>query len=107
MKSELRNHIQTNLSFLTDKKLLIAISGGIDSVVLTHLLHKLNFTFSLAHCNFSLRGKESNKDEEFIIELGEKLNVPTYTIKFNTEEYASENGLGIYINLSAFANYIT
>ena len=93
MKSELRNHIQTNLSFLTDKKLLIAISGGIDSVVLTHLLHKLNFTFSLAHCNFSLRGKESNKDEEFVIELGEKLNVPTYTIKFNTEEYASENGL--------------
>lgn len=93
MKSELRNHIQTNLSFLSDKKLLIAISGGIDSLVLTHLLNKLKFSISLAHCNFSLRGKESNKDEEFVILLGDKLNVPTYTIKFDTEEYASENGL--------------
>ena len=93
MKSELREHINNNLDFLIDKKLLVAISGGIDSVVLTHLLKKLKFTISLAHCNFSLRGKESNKDEEFVIELGEKLDVPTYTIKFNTEEYGSENGL--------------
>ena len=93
MKSELREHINNNLPFLTDKKLLVAISGGIDSVVLTQLLKKLKFTISLAHCNFSLRGKESNKDEEFVIELGEKLEVPTYTIKFDTEEYASSNGL--------------
>ncbi|MBI9040160.1 tRNA lysidine(34) synthetase TilS [Lutibacter sp.] len=93
MKSELRNHIDTNLPFLKDKKLLIAISGGIDSVVLTHLLRKLHYSISLAHCNFSLRGKESNKDEEFVKELGEKYNLPTYTIKFNTEEFAKEKGL--------------
>lgn len=93
MKSELRNHIDTNLPFLKDKKLLIAISGGIDSVVLTHLLRKLKYSISLAHCNFGLRGKESNKDEEFVQELGEKYNLPTYTIKFNTEEYAKEKGL--------------
>ena len=93
MKSELRNHINANLPFLTDKKLLIAISGGIDSVVLTHLLRKLKYSISLAHCNFGLRGKESNKDQEFVEELGEKYNLPTYTIKFNTEEYAKEKGL--------------
>jgi tRNA(Ile)-lysidine synthase len=93
MKSELRNHIDTNLPFLKDKKLLIAISGGIDSVVLTHLLRKLKYSISLAHCNFGLRGKESNKDEEFVQELGEKYNLSTYTIKFNTEEYAKEKGL--------------
>jgi len=93
MRAILQNHINQNLSFLTDKKLLIAISGGIDSTVLTHLFHKLNFSISLAHCNFSLRGKESNKDEQFIKDLGAKLQIPTYTIKFETEKYATENGI--------------
>ncbi|MHB1148166.1 MAG: tRNA lysidine(34) synthetase TilS [Lutibacter sp.] len=93
MKAELTAHITAKFSFLHDKNLLIAISGGIDSVVLTHLFYKLNFTISLAHCNFSLRGKESNEDEEFVIALGEKLQIPTYSIKFETEEYAKENGI--------------
>jgi len=93
MKAALQEHINAKFSFLYDKNLLIAISGGIDSVVLTHLLYKLNFTISLAHCNFSLRGKESNEDEEFVIALGEKLQIPTYSIKFETEEYAKEKGI--------------
>tara|TARA_R110001583_G_scaffold62499_4_gene183756 strand:+ start:340 stop:1698 length:1359 start_codon:yes stop_codon:yes gene_type:complete len=93
MKIALQKHLNQNLSFLKDKKLLIAISGGIDSVVLTHLLHSFNYDISLAHCNFSLRGKESNKDELFIKELGENLKIPTYTIQFDTEKYAAENGL--------------
>ena len=95
MKSELRKHLNSNFPFLEGKKLLIAISGGIDSVVLTHLIKKLNYSISLAHCNFSLRGKESNKDEEFVINLGEKLQVPTHTVKFETEEYAKEKGISI------------
>ncbi|MDO9037512.1 MAG: tRNA lysidine(34) synthetase TilS [Lutibacter sp.] len=93
MKAELKEHINAKFSFLYDKNLLIAISGGIDSVVLTHLLHKLHFKISLAHCNFSLRGKESNEDEEFVKELGEKLAVQTHTIKFETEAYAEEKGI--------------
>ncbi len=93
MKSDLKNHIDTNLSFLSDKKLLVAISGGIDSVVLTHLLKKLKYDITLAHCNFGLRGKESNQDEEFIIKLGEQLEIPAFTIKFDTEEYATSKGL--------------
>jgi len=87
------NHIKTNLPFLKDKKVLVAISGGIDSVVLTHLLIRANFDVTLAHCNFSLRGKESNKDERFVIQLGESLQIPTHTIVFNTDLYAKENGL--------------
>ena len=86
-------HINQNLPFLKGKKLLVAISGGIDSIVLTHILHKLDFNISLAHCNFSLRGKESNKDEVFVKNLGEKLNVPTYTTLFNTKRYAAENSI--------------
>ncbi|HEY9170031.1 MAG TPA: tRNA lysidine(34) synthetase TilS [Lutibacter sp.] len=93
MKAELIEHINTKFSFLHDKNLLIAISGGIDSVVLTHLFHKLNFTISLAHCNFSLRGKESNEDEEFVKDLGEKLQIPTYSNKFETDAYATEKGI--------------
>lgn len=86
-----KQHINQNLPFLKGKKLLVAISGGIDSIVLTHILHQLEFDISLAHCNFMLRGKESNKDEQFVKDLGEKLNVPTYTIHFNTKGYAAEN----------------
>jgi len=93
MKADLQEHINQNLSFLTDEKLLIAISGGIDSVVLTDLMHQLKFSISLAHCNFSLRGKESNKDEQFVKNLGEKLNAPTFTIQFDTDKYATENGI--------------
>ncbi|MBE0424453.1 MAG: tRNA lysidine(34) synthetase TilS [Lutibacter sp.] len=93
MKAELLEHINAKFSFLKDKNLLIAISGGIDSVVLTHLFHKLHFKISLAHCNFSLRGKESNEDEEFVIALGEKLAIQTHTIKFETEAYAEEKGI--------------
>lgn len=93
MKAELEKHINQNLSFLNDKKLLIAVSGGIDSIVLTHLLYKLKFSISLAHCNFSLRGKESNGDEQFIIDLGKKMNIPTFTIQFDTEKYAGKKGI--------------
>jgi tRNA(Ile)-lysidine synthase len=91
MLEKLTNHINKNLPFLKDKKLLIAISGGIDSVVLTHLLSALNFDISLAHCNFNLRGKESDLDEEFVVQLGEKLNLNVFKIHFNTEEFAKEN----------------
>ena len=93
MLQELAKHIDEHFPFLKSKKLLIAISGGVDSVVLTHLLHQLNFDISLAHCNFQLRGKESDKDEEFVKNLGKKLGINTYVTRFNTNEYAADNKL--------------
>lgn len=93
MKTELKEHINAKFSFLHGKNLLIAVSGGIDSVVLTHLFHRLKFTISLAHCNFSLRGKESDEDEIFVKDLGKKLQIPTYSIKFDTEAYSTEKGI--------------
>lgn len=93
MQIAVEKHINQNLPFLKGKKLLVAISGGIDSIVLTHIFHKLKFNISLAHCNFMLRGKDSNKDEQFVKDLGEKLEIPTYTIQFNTNSYAEENGI--------------
>ncbi|WP_343328707.1 tRNA lysidine(34) synthetase TilS [Polaribacter staleyi] len=91
MLQELSNHINHNLPFLKGKKLLIAISGGIDSVALTHLLSALKFNISLAHCNFNLRGKESDLDEAFVRELGKKLKLNTFVTQFKTKEFAEEN----------------
>ncbi|MDG1529375.1 MAG: tRNA lysidine(34) synthetase TilS [Polaribacter sp.] len=97
MLEKLQQHLNYKFSFLKEKKLLIAISGGVDSVVLTHLFHQLNFDISLAHCNFNLRGTESDKDEFFVKELGEKLNLKTFTKSFETENFASENQLSTQV----------
>jgi tRNA(Ile)-lysidine synthase len=88
-----KQHINQNLPFLKNKKLLIANSGGIDSTVLTHLMHRSGFDISLAHCNFSLRGKESNKDEKFVKRVGEELQIAAYTITFDTKSYAEKKGI--------------
>ncbi len=89
MVATLKKHINENLPFLKGKKLLVACSGGIDSVVLAYLLKRLKFDISLAHCNFSLRGSESDEDEAFVIDLADKLSVPVFTETFDTKKYAS------------------
>ncbi len=95
MLQKLEQHLIQNLSFLKEKKLLIACSGGLDSVVLTHLFHKMQFDISLAHCNFSLRGKESDGDEAFVIQLTKKLSIPVFTETFDTNLYAAEHKISI------------
>ncbi len=98
MLKEFQKYIEQNLSFLLDKKLLIAISGGIDSVVLAYLLHKLNYKIALAHCNFQLRGNESNLDEEFVKNIAKKINIEIFTTKFNTKQYAENQKLSIQLS---------
>ena len=93
MLQKLDNHIAKNLPFLKGKKLLIACSGGVDSVVLTYLLHKLEFGIGLAHCNFSLRGKESDGDEDFVLDLAKKLEIAVFSETFNTKAYAKTHKL--------------
>lgn len=86
-----KSHIKKNFSFLIGKKLLVACSGGIDSVVLARLLKELKFNISLAHCNFSLRGNESDADEKFVISLADKLSIPIHNKKLETEHYKKAN----------------
>jgi tRNA(Ile)-lysidine synthase len=90
MLQKLSNIIAKNFPFLKDKKLLVAISGGIDSVVLTHLLSTLHFDISLAHCNFNLRAEESDLDEVFVKELAKKLAIKCFTTSFETDKIAKE-----------------
>ncbi|MCB0484922.1 MAG: tRNA lysidine(34) synthetase TilS [Flavobacteriaceae bacterium] len=97
MLNEFSQHITKELPFLKDKKLLIAISGGIDSVVLTHLFYELEYSISLAHCNFRLRGKESDGDEAFVEDLAKKLDIPVFIKKFDTLQFASEEKLSVQL----------
>jgi len=77
--------------------LLLAVSGGLDSVVLTDLVSKAGFNFTIVHCNFQLRGAESERDEQFVQELAKKYNKEIFVQKFNTAEYAEQNKVSIQV----------
>ena len=81
--------------FSQNDKLLLAVSGGVDSVVLCDLCDKGGYDFVIAHCNFQLRGKESESDEEFVKSLGKKYNKEVLVKRFETEKFAKENKLSI------------
>jgi tRNA(Ile)-lysidine synthase len=97
MLQKLKNHIQQNFSFLQDKKLLVATSGGLDSMVLVHLFQKLKFNFALAHCNFQLRNLESDADEEFVNSYAEQNMIPCFTTKFDTKKYSETHKLSTQV----------
>jgi len=81
-------HIDTNLPFLRERPLLLACSGGVDSVVLAHLCVAADLRVTLAHCNFQLRGDESDGDEAFVRNLSYELGVGVMVQSFDTEKYA-------------------
>ena len=76
-------------------RLILALSGGIDSMVLADLLLKTNVQFVAAHCNFHLRGAESDGDEQFVREFAEKHGIQCFVKHFNTEQYAIEQCISI------------
>lgn len=75
--------------------LLLAVSGGIDSVVLCELCKQAGFSFVIAHCNFTLRGEESERDAAFVQQLALDYNVPFFKKEFDTAAYANERRLSI------------
>ena len=88
-------HINKNLKFLRESNLLIAISGGLDSMVLTHLCRAAELKIALAHCNFNLRGAESDADEEFVLNLADHHDLEVFIEHFSTEDYANSQKLSI------------
>jgi tRNA(Ile)-lysidine synthase len=88
-------NIHKNNLFNKTDKLLIAFSGGVDSVVLCDLLTKAGYHFDLAHCNFQLRGTEANDDTSFCETYAKLIHAKCHTIYFNTKNYAVENKLSI------------
>jgi len=79
----------------TNGTILLGLSGGIDSVVLFHLLHSCGIKFAVAHCNFQLRGSESDHDEVFVNELSKEHGIEFFSKQMNTTVYASEHGISI------------
>lgn len=75
--------------------MLVAVSGGLDSVVLCHLLHANGFPFAIAHCHFGLRGAESDRDAAFVETLAGKLQLPFFIKHFDTRQYAIDHKLSI------------
>lgn len=90
-----REHVKQQGLFSPKDRLLLAVSGGVDSVVLCELCKQAGYDFLIAHCNFQLRGEESARDEEFVKALGEKYKVEVKIMRFDTEQYAAENKLSI------------
>ena len=86
---------QSKISSLKHSKFLIALSGGVDSMVLANLFLKNNLSFSVAHCNFNLRTKESDDDEKFIFDWSTENEIDCYISKFNTTDYCKKNNFGI------------
>jgi len=93
--TEFKAHILTQFPFIQGKRILVACSGGVDSIVLTKLCKLLKIEIGIAHCNFKLRGKESDDDEEFVKQLAERISSLFLVKHFDTNEYAKENKLSI------------
>lgn len=90
-----KDYIRANNLFNSKDKLLLAVSGGVDSVSLCELTKQAGYDFVIAHCNFKLRGEESERDMEFVKDLAKKYGVEYYVKEFETKQYATEHKLSI------------
>lgn len=87
--------IKTRRIFSPEDHILLAVSGGIDSTVMAHLFHLAKFNFAIAHCNFGLRGEESDQDAEFVKRLALQFRVDFFSTRFTTTSCASQKGISI------------
>ncbi|MBP7369308.1 MAG: tRNA lysidine(34) synthetase TilS [Paludibacteraceae bacterium] len=89
-------YIEKNKLLFPEKgKILVGVSGGRDSVALLDILIKLGYRCTVAHCNFHLRGEESDRDEKFVQQLSFNLNIPYYSVDFDTVNYAKQKNISI------------
>lgn len=97
MVTAFKKHIEAHFPALADQKILIACSGGLDSIVLLHLLQKIGLTLGVAHCNFKLRGDHSDADLSFVKTIAANLGVPVFTTVFDTKTYAKTQGISTQV----------
>lgn len=77
------------------QQVLLAVSGGRDSMVMTDLMSQSGFAFAIAHCNFHLRPGDCDRDERFVRDIAKRYNVPCFVSQFDTEDYAHAKGLSV------------
>ncbi|WP_162427442.1 tRNA lysidine(34) synthetase TilS [Pontibacter pudoricolor] len=95
MLQKVSGFIQSHTLCQPESRILAAVSGGIDSVVLCEVLHKLKYDFAIAHCNFGLRAEDAEADQVFVKKLAKKYDVPFFTENFNTKAFAEQEKLSI------------
>ena len=78
MKEEFLKYNKNNKLFNKEDKILLGVSGGIDSIVMLHIFHSLGINIGIAHFNFKLRGSDSDKDEKFVKALASQYNIPFF-----------------------------
>ena len=95
MLNAFKTFVQEALQLNTDKQYLLAISGGIDSVVMADLFYLSGFSFDVVHCNFKLRGAESDEDEAFVRNLAQSYGVNCIVKSFDTQKLADSQGVSV------------
>lgn len=95
MLEQFRKFIGENNLISPGDRILLAVSGGIDSMVMTHLFLQSEYELGIAHCNFSLRGKESDRDEGMVRNYASEHNIPFFTARFETKYFAKKNRLSV------------
>lgn len=95
IKEKVGRYIAAKNLFSNSDRLLVGLSGGADSVCLLTVLHELGYDLGAAHCNFHLRGSESDRDETFVRNLCGQMGIPLHVAQFQTADYAKEQGLSI------------
>ena len=92
---KIQNYIEKRKLLNAGDKIIVGLSGGADSVALLHILHRLDYNCIAAHCNFHLRGAESDRDEQFAAQFAASLNLPFFKQDFDTLQIAKERGISI------------
>lgn len=112
MQEKFEAFVRERKLFDKNDRVLVALSGGVDSVVLATLMLRSGYTFSVAHCNFHLRGEESNRDERFVRSWAEKNKIKLFVSEFDTYEYMQQKGISLEmaareLRYSMFKNLMT
>jgi len=95
MKRIVKNYIEKHCLLKPESKIIVGFSGGADSVALLHILYKLGYDCIAVHCNFRLRGEESDRDEQFAADFAASLRLPFITQSFDTVNIAKERGISV------------
>lgn len=112
MQEKFEAFVREQKLFDKNDRVIVALSGGVDSVVLATLMLRSGYTFSVAHCNFHLRGEESNRDERFVRSWAEKNKIKLFVSEFDTYEYMQQKGISLEmaareLRYSMFKNLMT
>lgn len=93
----LKRHLDNSFPFLSGKKLFLAVSGGVDSIVLLHLFQQLPYEIGIGHCNFQLRGVASFEDQHFVETYAERHQIPFFCTQFDTQAFATDYKMSIQV----------